>query len=140
MEIRVTGLDNPEDVGISKAEAPTLSAIKPIQGRPDLNAAVWFDCLTFPTTPNLAQFMTTVEKFIFNEYDPVVAIARPEWSKGWAYTNSSGWANKELLTETIPELYSEEANANNWNFALNVFNKYDSERIFTNSFLDEFLV
>ena len=139
LEIRVTGLDHTQTLGISNAEPPTLSVLKPIEGRPDLDTAVWFCSLSIPNTPNANNFMMTLENFLLTNYPPSLAIVRPEWSKGWAYTESSGWSDKGIISTTIPNLYNIGAQDNNWDFAISVFNKYDPKRVFTNPFHETLL-
>jgi hypothetical protein len=79
--------------------------------------------------------MTRIETFIFSHYSREMAIVRPEWSKGWAYTEDGGaWTNEELMTQTFPELYG--GGRAEWDFAVGVFNKYDPKRVFTNKLLN----
>jgi hypothetical protein len=50
--------------------------------------AVWLDLLTFPGTPYAEHFYREIEEWLFTTYSGDYALVRPEWSKGWGYTNS----------------------------------------------------
>ncbi len=102
VEIRVTGLDDPADVEIASAVTPQLSALRPRPDEPGWDVAVWFDILTMPGTPLSDQFYRDVEQWMFAHYTGSYAAVRPEWSKGWAYTDSAAWSDPTMLTSTIP--------------------------------------
>jgi hypothetical protein len=51
VEIRVTGLDQPGDVGVAGAQPVQLSATRPRPDHPEWDCAVWLDILTVPGTP-----------------------------------------------------------------------------------------
>lgn len=86
LEIRVTGLDQPAEAGVSGAVVPSLSALAPRPDQPQWNVCVWIDMLTIPTTPQCNAFCTQMERWIYSHYTGSYAGPRPEWSKGWAYT------------------------------------------------------
>ena len=140
MEIRVTGLDNPGDAGVSADASPQLSALRPRPDHPEWNVAVWLDVLTIPGTARSDQFYHELETWILGNYSGSYAMVRPEWSKGWAYTNSSAWADPTILTSTIPNAYrAGQAAGDDWDAALATLDAYDPHRIFTNVFLDTLL-
>lgn len=56
VEIRATGLDHPADSGSAGAHAPLLSALRPVEGHPEWDTAVWLDVLTLPGTPHAEAF------------------------------------------------------------------------------------
>lgn len=101
IEIRVTGLDSPDQVVMSGAQTPGLSAIKPVPAHPEWNVAVWFDILTFPGTPYAAQFYREIELWMVARYQGD-SLLRPEWSKGWAYSNNGAWTDTTFIESTIP--------------------------------------
>jgi FAD/FMN-containing dehydrogenase len=101
MEIRCTGLDDPADCGVPGARIPALSPLTPA-GAGDADVAIWLDLLTFPGTPGSEAFLRDFERFIFARFP---GRARPEWSKGWAYTATDAWAAPSVLRRTIPALY-----------------------------------
>jgi FAD/FMN-containing dehydrogenase len=135
MEIRVTGLDQPGDVGVEDAEAPVLSAIGPRLDHPEWNVAVWVSLLTFPGTAYSDQFYREMETWILQNYSGAYATVRPEWSKGWAYTNDAAWADTTMLSTTIPDIYRAGPGPG-WDWAVSMFNAFDPHRVFSNPFLD----
>ena len=140
VEIRVTGLDSPTDVKITGALTPQLSALRPRPDQPDWNVAVWFDILTMPTTPYADQFYRDIEQWMFSNYTGSYASARPEWSKGWAYTNTGAWSDPTMLGTTIPAAINAGQSAgNNWTSALGTLDTYDPYRVFSNAFLNLFM-
>ncbi|HKQ75777.1 MAG TPA: cholesterol oxidase substrate-binding domain-containing protein [Blastocatellia bacterium] len=135
LEIRVTGLDQPGDVGVENAEAPVLSAISPRPDHPEWNVAVWVNLLTLPGTPYSNQFYREMETWILHNYSGNYATVRPEWSKGWAYTNDAAWANSAMLNMTIPNLYRA-GTGPVWDWAISTLDAFDPHHVFSNPFLD----
>jgi FAD/FMN-containing dehydrogenase len=134
VEIRVAGVDNAADVGVPGAQPPALSAARPRADHPEWDVVVWFDVLTFPTAPSLHAFYREMEAFFFGNY----AGTRAEWSKGWAYTIDAAWADRTVLTETVPGSYRQGPDAT-WDRAVATLNAYDPHRVFSNAFLDVLL-
>jgi FAD/FMN-containing dehydrogenase len=140
VEIRVTGLDNPSDVEGTSALSPQLSALRLRPDQPDWDVAVWFDILTMPGTPYSDPFYRDIEQWMFSNYTGSYAAVRPEWSKGWAYTPTSAWADPTMLSETIPNALRIGQNVgDNWDSALATLDTYDPYRVFSNAFLDSFM-
>ncbi|MEV1290218.1 cholesterol oxidase substrate-binding domain-containing protein [Micromonospora sp. NPDC049679] len=138
VEIRVTGLDDPSDVGVPGATTPPLSAIRPRADRPEWNVAVWLDVLTLPGTAHADEFYRELEAFVFATYDGSWAGARVEWSKGWAYGDQGAWSDPTILDETVPASFPAGPVAA-WQSAVAVLDAYDPHRVFTNPFLDRLL-
>jgi FAD/FMN-containing dehydrogenase len=134
VEIRVAGVDNAADAGVPGAQPPALSAARPRADHPEWDVVVWFDVLTFPTAPSLHAFYREMEAFFFGNY----AGTRAEWSKGWAYTTDAAWADRTVLTETVPDSYRQGPDAT-WDRAVATLNAYDPHRVFSNAFLDVLL-
>ena len=86
VEIRVTGLDDPRDARRRRRPPALLSALAPRADHPAWDVAVWLDILSFPGTPAADRAYRDIERWVFANYRPPYALARPEWSKGWAYT------------------------------------------------------
>ncbi|WP_075662908.1 cholesterol oxidase substrate-binding domain-containing protein [Streptomyces acidiscabies] len=105
VEIRVTGLDVPADAEHAGARAPLVSALSPAPGRPEWDTAVWLDILTLPGTPHAEEFYRELERFLLDSFDGTDALARVEWSKGWAYTDTAAWADPEVLGTAVPASY-----------------------------------
>jgi hypothetical protein len=116
-----------------------LSAVRPQPDRPAWDVAVWFDVLTLPGTAHANEFYRELEEFTFHNYRGSSATVRPEWSKGWAYTIDGAWADRTLLTETVPNLYRTGPGPT-WDWAVGVLDGYDPHRIFSNDFLDLLLI
>ncbi|MFG2965504.1 cholesterol oxidase substrate-binding domain-containing protein [Streptomyces sp. NPDC048288] len=129
VEIRVTGLDEPEDVGVAGAQVPSLSAVRPRDGA---DTAVWLDVLTLPGTPYAEAFMRELETFLFERFEGT----RVEWSKGWAYTESGVWSDEEVLGVRIPDSFGGAV----WDAAVGVLDRLDPHGVFGNGFLDGVLV
>ena len=135
VEIRVTGLDVPTDVDEGEAVPPALSAVRPRPDHPEWDVAVWLDVLTIPDTPYANQLFQEIETWLFSHYGD--AAVRPEWSKGWAYTEAAAWTSQPVLTHTIPDAYRAGQSAgDDWDWAIATLAAYDPHRIFSNEFLD----
>ncbi len=141
VEIRVTGLDQPADIGLGSAGAGQLSALRPRPDQPTWDIAVWFDILTVPGTPTANQFYREMEQWMFSNFSGSYAMARPEWSKGWGYTNTAAWADPVALGTTIPNAYrTGQATGDNWDAALATLEQQDPHRVFSSPLLDTLAV
>ena len=137
VEIRVTGLDQPGDTGIAGARTPVLSAVRPRPDHPEWDVAVWFDALTIPGTPGAATFYRELEQWVLGNYTGSYAAVRPEWSKGWAYTDSAAWADPGVLGSTVPDAYrAGQPASSGWDAAKAGLTALDPHRVFGNAFLD----
>ena len=138
VEIRVTGLDHPTDIGLPAAVgAGQLSALRPRPDQTTWNVAVWFDILTIPGTPVADQFYRETEQWMISNYTGSYATVRPEWSKGWAYTTTAAWSDSAMLSTTIPNAYTVgQATGDNWATALATLDEYDPYRLFSSPLLD----
>lgn len=134
VEIRVTGLDRPEEADMAGARVPALSALRPVPGRPEWDTAVWLDVLTLPGTPGAPAFYRELERFLLRAFDGTYALTRVEWSKGWAYTDRAAWDDPEVIGTVVP------ASLPGWNDAVAALDRLDPHRVFTNTFLDRLLV
>lgn len=140
VEIRVTGLDVAADIGLNGAGTAQLSALRPRPDHPEWNVAVWFDILTVPGTPTANQFYREIEQWMLTNYSGAYAAVRPEWSKGWGYTDTAAWSDATLLSATIPNAYrAGQPASDNWDTARQLLNQYDPYRIFTSPLLDQLL-
>jgi FAD/FMN-containing dehydrogenase len=127
-------------VGVPSSGSPQLSALRPRPDRPEWDTAVWLDALTIPGTPDAFQFYRDMEQWMFANYTGSYAAVRPEWSKGWAYTSSSAWADGTVLGTTIPNAYrAGQPAGDNWDTARATLNAFDPHRIFSNGFVDRLL-
>ncbi|AZQ39625.1 FAD-binding protein [Streptomyces cyaneochromogenes] len=132
VEIRVTGLDDPADVGADGARTPLLSALRPRGDHPEWDTAVWLNILTLPGTPYAEAFLREIEQFLLGTFDGGYAMTRVEWSKGWAYTDEAAWSDDEVLGSVVPGSFGEEA----WREASEVLDRLDPHGVFGNAFLD----
>lgn len=141
VEIRVTGLDRPSEVAIPNAVEPLLSAVRPVRDRPEWDCAVWLDLLTLPGTPEAEPFYREVEQWLFSQFSGSYALARVEWSKGWAYDAVEGaWSDATVIGQTIPQsLRYGQARDASWDAALAILNRYDPARVFASPLLDRLL-
>jgi len=137
VEIRITGLDNPADIGLTGVGAGQLSVLRPRPDHSEWNVAVWFDVLTIPGTPTADQFYRDTEQWMISNYSGSYAMVRPEWSKGWGYTTTAAWSDPTMLTTTIPNDYRAGQTAgDNWDTALATLDHYDPYRVFSSPLLD----
>jgi FAD/FMN-containing dehydrogenase len=141
LEVRVTGLDDAGAIDIPGAVGPLLSPAQARADRGDWDAAVWLDLLTVPGTPHANQFYQEMETWIFEHFDGEYATARPEWSKGWAYTVGGGaWTDASTISTTIPQAFrAGHRPSDAWDAARSRYEALDPQRIFTNALLDALL-
>ncbi len=140
VEIRVSGLDDPNAVGVSGAGSPQLSALRPRPDHPEWDVAVWLDILTTPGTPFANQFYTEMESWIVGNYTGAYAMVRPEWSKGWGYTDEAAWSSSAFLKETIPESYrAGQPAGDGWDAAIATLDAYDPYRVFSDPLVETLL-
>ncbi|MFI6010293.1 cholesterol oxidase substrate-binding domain-containing protein [Streptomyces sp. NPDC051243] len=132
LEIRVTGLDEPADVGTDGARTPLLSALRPREDRPEWDTAVWLNILTLPGTPYAEAFLREIEQFVLTAFDGGYAMPRVEWSKGWAYTDEAAWSDGEVLGSVVPGSFGEAG----WREASAILDRLDPHGVFGNAFLD----
>lgn len=137
IEIRVTGLDKAQDSTVANAVTADLSAVRPVDGKPEWDTAIWLDILTMPDTPDANKFYSEMEKWIYSHFSGDYATVRVEWSKGWAYTNSSAWEDSEVMLKGIPQSFGSEAGqSSSWQHAQQVLQKYDPHYLFSSPLLD----
>ena len=140
VEIRVTGLDQPGDVALPGAVAPTLSAVRPRPDHPEWTVAVWFDILTVPGTPHANAFYREIEQWMLSNFSGSYAAVRPEWSKGWGYTDTAAWDDANVLGYTVPQAYRDgQAIGERWEEAQAAYNRHDPYRVFSSPLLDRLL-
>lgn len=132
LEIRVTGLDDPADVGADGARTPLLSALGPRGDHPEWDTAVWLNVLTLPGTPHAEAFLREIERFLLGTFDGGHAMTRVEWSKGWAYTDEAAWSDDDVLGAAVPGSFG----AGTWGQASGVLDRLDPHGVFGNGFLD----
>lgn len=122
-EIRVTGLDHPEDIGVPDAATATLSAVAPVEGRPELDTAVWLDVLNLPGSPRTNEMFMGLEAW-FRDLPAELGVARPEWAKRFATSADGSWTDIEALRTTIPSTIT------GWDQALAALDRWDPHRVF----------
>lgn len=131
VEIRVTGLDHPSEVGIRGARPVALSAIRPRPDHPEWNVAVWFDILTIPGTRDAVRFYRETENWMYRNYSPY-ALVRPEWSKGWGYGRDAAWDDQAMFRKRIPRSYkAKRARKSAWKAGTAILERQDPHRVFT---------
>jgi hypothetical protein len=145
VEIRVTGLDNPKEVGVEsheQAATPVISSLTQdnIAIKNEWDVALWLDVLTFPNTPDSNEFYQALEEWILQRFTGGAGRVLPEWSKGWAYTSAGPWTNEQFM-ETIRQSLSDGRDNNStWNWEVAILQKYDRYGLFSNPFLSKLFV
>lgn len=120
VEIRVTGIDDPAEVG-PDAVAPSLSAAAPVPGHPEYDTVVWLDALTLPGTPHEFEAYAAVEHFITTNFADYAHV-RPEWAKRWATTPEGSWRDQRAIAR-LPETFDQ------WDAAKRTFDALDPHRV-----------
>ncbi len=134
MEIRITGLDRPSDIGFAAAQPALLSAVTPCADHPEWDTAVWLSQATLPGTPDMYAFYREFELWMHQHYVGDYARLRAEWSKGWAYTNTAAWKDSTVLTQKIPQSFGA-----NWQPAMQTLHALDPANIYSNDFVSMLL-
>jgi FAD/FMN-containing dehydrogenase len=139
LEMRACGLDDPGHVGVAGAEAPALSPTVPRRDRRRWDVAVWMNVLTFPGTPGQNEYYAELESWMRSNYQGY-AMWRPEWSKGWACTDTAIWDDERTLARRIPECFTlGRREDEDWNWTMRVLDRHDPHRVFSNRFLDRLM-
>ena len=137
LELRVCGLDHGGHVGGTGTASPVLSAMRPHPRRPEWDAAVWLNVLTFAATPESQPFLRELERWILRKHRGAHSMVRPEWSKGWAHSGRTPWADRGMLTKSIPAAYrAGRRRDDDWDWAVARLDRYDPHHVFSNAFLD----
>jgi FAD/FMN-containing dehydrogenase len=140
VEIRITGLDVPGDVGVPGGHAVQLSALRPRPDHPEWDCAVWLDLLTLPGTPDAAPFYREIEQWCLSNYTGDYAALRVEWSKGWAYSETAAWSDPTMVGIAIPaSLTDGQPPGQGFSDARETLNILDPYRIYSSPFLDMLL-
>jgi FAD/FMN-containing dehydrogenase len=140
VEIRVTGLDHPRDVGVDRAQPALLSALSPRADHPQWNVAVWLDILSLPGTPAANRAYRDIERWVFAHYRPPYAAVRPEWSKGWAYTPRGAWTNRSIIERSLPDAFRVARPPDRtWDAAVRTLDRLDPHALFTSPLLRSLL-
>ena len=131
MEIRVTGLDHADDVGLADPRKAALSAVRPEDAHPDWDVAIWLDLLTLPGTPTSGAFYAELEQWLFDRYSDDDACCRVEWSKGWGYTADGPWRSDGVVKELVPASLGQ-----GFTSATDTLARLDPRSVFMSGFLD----
>lgn len=133
LEIRVTGLDDPQFVAATGAASPAISALNYDAEAKANNwdVALWLDVLTLPNTPASNDFYTQLETALNSNpwFNGTNGRIRPEWSKGWAYTSQGGAWSSNSFIQQIRQSFT------GWDTEVAALSKYDSKQLFFNPFL-----
>lgn len=140
LEIRITGLDQPDEVAASDAVTPLLSAVRPRPDHPEWDTCVWLSPGTLPGTPDADKFFTELETWVWQHYSGDQATVRPEWSKAWAHSPRGAWTNDSVLGTAIPQAFrAGQPDGANWDTAVATLQRHDPHEVFTNPFLRNLL-
>ena len=73
---------------------------------------------------------------MFANYRPPYAMARPEWSKGWAYTARGAWTNRRMIERTVPDAFRRARSGDPaWGAAVRTLDRLDPHGVFTSPLL-----
>jgi len=140
--LRFTTVDLVQDLGVPDAVAPALSASHSIDPADRaMDTVAWIDIVTIPGTKYSDAFFAEFEDWMKSQWGEADSDRmRPEWSKGWAYTEARGaWSNRDILTRDIPAHYNQSSGTKTFDWARTTLAKYDTSNLYTNAFLDMLL-
>lgn len=140
VEYRITGLDHATDIGAPGAQTALLSAIAPDPDHPEWDCAVWLTVLTIPGTPDMYAFFREIEQWLQTHFSPSEASPRPEWTKGWAYSEDSAWTDAPTLAQYVPgQLRAGRGSGSGWDAALRTLERLDPRGIYGQAFQAGFM-
>ncbi|MGW0040579.1 cholesterol oxidase substrate-binding domain-containing protein [Rhodococcus sp. NPDC003348] len=140
VEIRCCGLDQPDDVVVQSAGAPTISAMRPRPDHPEWDTAIWLNVLGVPGTPGMFAFYREMEQWMRSHYSGDDYTFRPEWSKGWAFGPEKPYTDGGIISGALPQSYRDGLpSGDNWDTAVAVFNEFDPHKVYSNTFMDQLL-
>ena len=142
-EIRITSLDDPQQVAAPNAESPVISALTKDANdiKNGWDVAVWFDVLTIPGTKGANEFYSDLEAWFVTTFKGSYGQPYPEWSKGWAYTPANGpWTSAAYMEGIRQNFNNGRPATDNWDWEVATLAKYDQGNLFTNSLLAQLFV
>jgi hypothetical protein len=140
VEVRACGIDRIADSGVVGAQPATLGSTSPRVDHPEWDTVVWLNMLTFPGTAGEYRFYREMEEWTLKTFDGQWAAARPEWSKGWAFSDTAAWSSSHTLRHVLPSrVGAGKAHGRDFGWALHRLDSFDPHRVFTNGFLNRFL-
>ncbi|CAG7836062.1 unnamed protein product [Allacma fusca] len=130
--VRITGVDNPQDVGIDQAQTCGICSSRPVLNKPELDTVIWLNILTFRTSYEFTMFVEEIQNSLNENFDGAWAVVRVEWSKGFAYSSlhSSAWTNQTHLKDIIPGSWTD------WESSKDTLNQFDPFQVFSNQLLN----
>ncbi|MFD1812659.1 cholesterol oxidase substrate-binding domain-containing protein [Rhodococcus gannanensis] len=139
-EVRLCGLDDQSEVTVETSGPPTISALRPRPDHPEWDTAIWMNVVGVPGTPGMSAYFREMERFMRANYSGDYATFRPEWAKGWAFTDDAAFQDAETIDSVIPDTYRAGVpNGDDWDSARAAYNAHDPHRIFSNPLLDRLL-
>ena len=141
VEIRVTGLERPDEVERFESQPPGLSAVTPRDDHPEWDVAVWLDLLTVPETPDAGPFYRDLESWLFAQFSETNNTSiRVEWSKGWGYTNDGPWTNDQVVNDLVPDSFRNgRPDSGDWDAMIAQMETFDPHGVVVNDFLLQLL-
>lgn len=138
MEIRVMGVDNPADSGVSGGVDPWLSPTRRRPDHPEWDTVVYLDLLTMPFTPGRNPFYAEYEQYLFATFNTSRTGIRVEWSKGWGYDASAGaYQSSTIVDHEIPvSLSTGQPDGTGFWAAMDVLDSLDPHRIYSSPLLE----
>jgi hypothetical protein len=136
LEIRITGLDAPNEVP-GMAGRPVISSLATDAETEQhgWDVALWLDVLTLPGTAHAEAFYTDLEVWMVQHFQSPKAKVVPEWSKGWAYTPQHGpWSSDAFLAMIRKGFTQGRATDDNWDWELATLAQYDAHGLFFSPF------
>lgn len=142
LEIRVTGLDSGDNMpsfSNNPAGRPVISSLATDEEtvKNGWNVALWLDVLTIPGTNYSDEFYTELEQWFLEHFKSPYAKVVPEWSKGWAYTNSGAWTNTDFMNKVKSGFTISRASDDNWEWETSVLAKYDAHNIYQSKLTEQ---
>lgn len=136
VQIRCTGLDRPDEVEVASAVAPAFSALRPDPEHPEWDCALWLNVMSTPGTPGMHAYFTELEDWMQRNYTGYAAY-RPEWSKGFAFSESGPCSDLDALRTTVPAMFA--SGSPTWHDACAMLRALDPHGVFSNPFLERWM-
>lgn len=134
--LRLSGTDAPAEVAHPGARSPQLSAARPRPHCPDFDVVLWIDVLTTPGVAGSEAFYHRLEQWMLADFGRYAGV-RPEWAKGWGFTDTAAWRDSTFIDEIIPAAFRyRQPPDDNWDTAVATLHALDPHGVYTTPLLN----
>ena len=145
IEFRISSLDSSEYINTENGEDPARPVISSVSADRLSEENGWDICLmieitTLPISDSLNEFYFLFEEWILYTFTGIFARARPEWSKGAAYTKDGPWTNQAVLRYIRESFTTGRTSDDDWQWETETLEKYDSKNIFQSAMTQQLFI